>query len=261
MVRREEKPVDQSRTGRRRAPRTVLPGAPVANSPSQPHRRDRPPPIRRARSASRGASAPFRSGRISRTTRPRTAVADAQAADAGRRRRVRPAPRRASRAAPNRASRAAGRARAARRAAAPSRRRAARRRRRPMRRCRSAPRPAIAPPPPPPARHRRRRRVAAAAAAAPRRPRRRARRGGGALSGAGVLAEERGRRAECLSQHPVEIFRACWAASRHVIRRADLGSKGVYYRAMVGPFGSREQAVQLCAQPEVGRRRLRCASN
>ena len=34
---------------------------------------------------------------------------------------------------------------------------------------------------------------------------------------------------------------------RHVIRRADLGSRGVYYRAMVGPFGSREQAIQLCS--------------
>jgi cell division protein FtsN len=32
----------------------------------------------------------------------------------------------------------------------------------------------------------------------------------------------------------------------HVVRRADLGSKGVYYRAMVGPFGSREEAVQHC---------------
>jgi cell division septation protein DedD len=32
----------------------------------------------------------------------------------------------------------------------------------------------------------------------------------------------------------------------HLVRRADLGSKGVYYRAMVGPFGSREQAIQLC---------------
>jgi hypothetical protein len=31
-----------------------------------------------------------------------------------------------------------------------------------------------------------------------------------------------------------------------VIRRADLGPKGTYYRAMVGPFSSREQAVQLC---------------
>jgi hypothetical protein len=33
----------------------------------------------------------------------------------------------------------------------------------------------------------------------------------------------------------------------HVVRKADLGSKGVYYRAMVGPFSSREQAVQLCS--------------
>jgi hypothetical protein len=31
-----------------------------------------------------------------------------------------------------------------------------------------------------------------------------------------------------------------------VIRRADLGEKGVYYRAMVGPFGTSEEAVQLC---------------
>jgi hypothetical protein len=33
----------------------------------------------------------------------------------------------------------------------------------------------------------------------------------------------------------------------HVVRRADLGAKGVYYRAMVGPFGSRDEAVQLCS--------------
>jgi hypothetical protein len=31
-----------------------------------------------------------------------------------------------------------------------------------------------------------------------------------------------------------------------VIRRADLGEKGVYYRAMVGPFGTSEEAVQFC---------------
>jgi hypothetical protein len=31
-----------------------------------------------------------------------------------------------------------------------------------------------------------------------------------------------------------------------VIRRADLAGKGVYYRAMVGPFSTREQAIQLC---------------
>jgi cell division septation protein DedD len=33
----------------------------------------------------------------------------------------------------------------------------------------------------------------------------------------------------------------------HQVRRADLGSRGVYYRALVGPFGSREEAVQVCS--------------
>ena len=31
-----------------------------------------------------------------------------------------------------------------------------------------------------------------------------------------------------------------------VIKRADLGDKGVYYRAMVGPFGSSEEASHFC---------------
>jgi len=31
-----------------------------------------------------------------------------------------------------------------------------------------------------------------------------------------------------------------------LIKRADLGDKGVYYRAMVGPFGSSEEASQFC---------------
>ena len=31
-----------------------------------------------------------------------------------------------------------------------------------------------------------------------------------------------------------------------VIQRADLADKRVVYRAMVGPFGSREEALQLC---------------
>jgi hypothetical protein len=31
-----------------------------------------------------------------------------------------------------------------------------------------------------------------------------------------------------------------------VIRRADLGDKGVYYRAMIGPFGSADEASQVC---------------
>jgi hypothetical protein len=36
---------------------------------------------------------------------------------------------------------------------------------------------------------------------------------------------------------------------RHpMVRRADLGAKGVYYRALVGPFASGEQATELCSK-------------
>ena len=31
-----------------------------------------------------------------------------------------------------------------------------------------------------------------------------------------------------------------------IIRRADLGSKGTFYRAMVGPFSSSHEADQFC---------------
>jgi len=31
-----------------------------------------------------------------------------------------------------------------------------------------------------------------------------------------------------------------------VIKRAELGDKGVYYRAMVGPFGTSDEAAQFC---------------
>ena len=47
--------------------------------------------------------------------------------------------------------------------------------------------------------------------------------------------------------------RRCRASSRRcsdrappLIKRADLGDKGVYYRAMVGPFASSEEAAQVC---------------
>jgi hypothetical protein len=32
-----------------------------------------------------------------------------------------------------------------------------------------------------------------------------------------------------------------------IIRRADLGSKGIFYRTLVGPFGSAHEASQFCA--------------
>ena len=33
-----------------------------------------------------------------------------------------------------------------------------------------------------------------------------------------------------------------------VVKRADLGDKGVYYRPMVGPFGTPEEAAQFCGK-------------
>ena len=41
-----------------------------------------------------------------------------------------------------------------------------------------------------------------------------------------------------------------------IIRRADLGDKGIYYRALVGPFASMEQAAGVCSQPQSRRRHL-----
>jgi len=32
-----------------------------------------------------------------------------------------------------------------------------------------------------------------------------------------------------------------------MIRRADLGAKGIYYRALVGPFASAEEAATMCS--------------
>lgn len=41
-------------------------------------------------------------------------------------------------------------------------------------------------------------------------------------------------------------FPAVLGSHASVIKRADLGDKGVYYRAMVGPFGTPEEASQFC---------------
>jgi hypothetical protein len=41
-------------------------------------------------------------------------------------------------------------------------------------------------------------------------------------------------------------FSAALGSRPPVIKRADLGAKGVYYRTMVGPFGSTEEAAQFC---------------
>jgi SPOR domain len=41
-------------------------------------------------------------------------------------------------------------------------------------------------------------------------------------------------------------YAAALGSRTPLIKRADLGEKGVYYRAMVGPFGSRDEATQFC---------------
>jgi len=41
-------------------------------------------------------------------------------------------------------------------------------------------------------------------------------------------------------------FPSSFGSRTPLIKRADLGSRGVYYRAMVGPFGTSEQAIQFC---------------
>ena len=52
-------------------------------------------------------------------------------------------------------------------------------------------------------------------------------------------------------------FPAVLGSHSPVIKRADLGEKGVYYRAMVGPFGTLRGGLAVLRQPEDGRRAVR----
>ena len=242
VVRREEKPVDLSKA----APRTVLPGAPIVtnvpaskslaysgstaggNPPSaigEP-RRVRTVPIRPEQGGDVASAPPSQQPPM--TTTRSQANAQAQSAVAPE-----PAPRASSRVA-MRAAAASGRSGALRQravvaqprrrqqctAAADARRISRRRgrlRRRALRR--------------PPGWPRRR----------PRLPR----------PAAAIWSRCRRRRARRTPRAPTAASSrntaACSAASRITVRRADLGTKGVYYRAMIGPFGTREAAVQLCS--------------
>jgi hypothetical protein len=72
-----------------------------------------------------------------------------------------------------------------------------------------------------------------------------------ASGGGGYLVQVSSQRSEADAENAYRGIQSKYSSvlgSRpHTVRRADLGSKGVYYRAMVGPFGSREEAVQLCS--------------
>jgi cell division septation protein DedD len=71
-----------------------------------------------------------------------------------------------------------------------------------------------------------------------------------APAGGGFLVQVSSQRSEADAENSYRSIQAKYSSvlngHRHLIRRAELGGKGTYYRAMVGPFGSREQAIQLC---------------
>jgi SPOR domain len=75
--------------------------------------------------------------------------------------------------------------------------------------------------------------------------------GGG---GGGYLVQVSSQKNESDAQSSYRVLQnkypAVLGSRSPVIKRADLGDKGVYYRAMVGPFGSREEALQLCTSLE-----------
>jgi hypothetical protein len=78
--------------------------------------------------------------------------------------------------------------------------------------------------------------------------------GGSGSGGGGYLVQVSSQKNEAEAQASYRVLQGKYPAvlgSRSpVIKRADLGDKGVYYRAMVGPFGSREEALQLCGSLE-----------
>ena len=71
-----------------------------------------------------------------------------------------------------------------------------------------------------------------------------------ASAGGGYLVQVSSQRNEADAQASFRAlqgkFPAVLGSREPVIKRADLGEKGVYYRAMVGPFGSSDEATQFC---------------
>ncbi|HEY3791488.1 MAG TPA: SPOR domain-containing protein [Bradyrhizobium sp.] len=69
-------------------------------------------------------------------------------------------------------------------------------------------------------------------------------------SGGGYLVQVSSQRNEADAQASYRVlqgkFPTVLGSRSPLIKRADLGEKGVYYRAMVGPFGSSEEASQFC---------------
>ena len=71
-----------------------------------------------------------------------------------------------------------------------------------------------------------------------------------APAGGGYVVQVSSQRSEADAQASFRAlqgkFPAVLGSHDPLIKRADLGEKGVYYRAMVGPFGTSEEASQFC---------------
>ncbi len=85
--------------------------------------------------------------------------------------------------------------------------------------------------------------LAAAAPATPAEP--------AASTGGGYAVQVTSQRSEAEAQSAYRALAAKYPSQlgghAPIVRRADLGSKGVYYRALVGPFASMEQAASMCS--------------
>ncbi len=72
----------------------------------------------------------------------------------------------------------------------------------------------------------------------------------GTTAGGGYLVQVSSQKNEADAQASYRVlqgkFPTVLGSHASLIKRADLGEKGVYYRAMVGPFGSLEEASQFC---------------
>lgn len=219
VVRREEKPVDVSRT----AARTVFPGVPVANSPSNR-------PANAGTTATANPPSAIGEPRRVRTVPIRPDQADAAALPAPPQQAMSVAPPRQANAAALPANRQPDFAPRGSRAAAPPASNA------PLSLSPDANANALPP-------------LAAQDSAPP--PSRPARIASAPASGGGsYLVQVSSQRSEAEAQTAYRGIQSKFSSvlgnQPHTVRRADLGSKGVYYRAMVGPFGSRDEAVQVC---------------
>lgn len=71
------------------------------------------------------------------------------------------------------------------------------------------------------------------------------------MAGGGYAVQVTSQRTEAEAQAEFRALKAKFPSqlgSREpLIRRADLGAKGVYYRALVGPFASADQATTMCS--------------